>query len=55
MKDIKVTFMVDGKRTEEYVTANGGSDVRKIIEKRFCNCKVVIINVQDVTKGFYCW
>ena len=55
MKKFRVTFTVDGKRSEEYVSATGGTEARKIVEKKFSNSKVAIINVQDTTTGFYCW
>ena len=54
MKKFRVTFTVDGKRSEEYVSATGGTEARKIVEKKFSNSKVAIINVQDTTTGFYC-
>lgn len=53
MKQFKVNFTVNGKRTEQYVSATGFTEAKKIIEAQFANSKVTIINVQDTSTGFY--
>lgn len=53
MKKYKVLCSVDGKSTEQIVSANSPSDARKIVEKQFNGSRVVIFNVQDTSTGFY--
>ena len=48
MYQYKVTFSVDGHRTEQVVTARTSVDARRLIEAQYPNSKVIIWNVQRV-------
>ncbi len=53
MKQFKVNFTVDGRKSEQIVSATGFSEAKKIVEAQYANSKVIIINVQDKSTGFY--
>lgn len=54
MKKFKVKFKVDGKETEQCVSAVNATDAKKIIDMQYSNNKVTYVNIQDLSTGFYC-
>ncbi len=53
MREYKIVFTVDGKRTEQYVNANSSTDAKRFVEMQYSNHRVSIVNVQDVKLGHY--
>lgn len=51
MAQYNVQFSIDGRRTQEIVSAYNTNDARKIIEARYTGAKIVI---WSVTKALIC-
>lgn len=47
MAQYNVQFSIDGRRTQEIVSAYNTNDARKIIEARYIGAKIVIWGVQS--------
>lgn len=46
MSKYLVIFTVDGRRTEEVVSASNSLDARRIIEARYKGSKIIFFNVK---------
>ena len=53
MREFDIKFKVDGKETEQRVSAITATEAKKIIEQQYSGCKVTIINIRDLKTGFY--
>ena len=49
MAQYNVQFSIDGRRTQEIVSAYNTNDARKIIEARYIGAKIVIWSVTTVS------
>ena len=41
MNKYKCVFTVDGRRTEQIITANTSFDAKKLIEAQYQNCRIL--------------
>lgn len=53
MKQYQVTFTVNGKRTQQNVSANSYSDAKKLVQAQYSGSNVVIVNCKDLTTGYF--
>lgn len=53
MIQFKVAFTVNGKRTEQIVSATGPTEAKRLVQAQYAGSKVVIINTKDLKTGFY--
>ena len=48
MHQYKITFSVDGRRTEQIVSANSTYDAKRLIEAQYPNCKINFLNIKQL-------
>lgn len=48
MNQYKVVFTVNGRRTEQVVSANDSMSAKKLIEAQYSNCKITFYDCRRI-------